>query len=317
MQIHRVRGRDLREALGRARELHGDAAFVLSHERMPDGAITVAVGLESAEIQRKEPDEPLPDLERVLRRTGCSDDLVGRTVLKVVSSGVRGAYAFDVAARLLGDSVAIAPSPKLSKSTARPLVLAFVGAAGVGKTTTLAKLAVRLVRAGRRIGLVTLDAQRPGASALLRSLAGPLATSLEVAANADELRATIGSAGARDVVLVDTSGSPREDVAVLKELSASLAAERRAGAFTTNLVLAATASRAALSEVADAYAALRPNAAVITKLDETRAPVAALECISKRGLALAFLCDGRDIAAHLHRPDAERIADLFLRGKIA
>jgi len=317
MQIHRVRGRDLADALSRARKLHGESALVLTHERMPDGATTVAVGLASAKMPEKQDLASLPDVERVLRRTGCSDELIASTVERVAGTGARGAYAFDAAARLLGESVTIAPSPKLSKNVARPLVLAFVGAAGVGKTTTLAKLAVRLTRAGRRVGLVTLDAQRPGASALLASIAAPLQASLDIASNASELARVIDRSRSRDAVLVDTSGAPASDVLALRELAAVFEAERRADAMTTYLVLAATAGRTAMGEMVHAFADVRPRGAVITKLDETRAPATALEFSTRAQLPLAFLCDGRELGAHLHRPEVERIADLFLRGRLA
>jgi flagellar biosynthesis protein FlhF len=317
MQIHRVRGRDLADALSRARRLHGESALVLTHERMPDGATTVAVGLANADLPRKPAPASLPDVERVLRRTGCSDELIASTIERVSLSGARGAYAFDAAARMLGQSVAIAPSPKLSKNVARPLVLAFVGAAGVGKTTTLAKLAVRLTRAGRRVGLVTLDARRPGASALLASIAAPLQASLDIAASARDLAALVDRSRSRDVVLVDTSGAPAGDVLALRELASVFAAERRADALTTYLVLAATAGRTAMGEMARAFADVRPLGVVITKLDETRAPATALEFSTRAELPLAFLCDGRELGAHLHRPEEGRIADLFLRGRLA
>jgi flagellar biosynthesis protein FlhF len=317
MQIHRVRGRDLNAALERARELHGDTAFVLSQERMPDGAVTVAVGFEDVKSPGKAAVPALPDLERVLRRSGCSDELIARTVRQVSATGARGAYAFDAAAKLLGDSVPVAASPKLSKTTPRPLVLAFVGAAGVGKTTTVAKLAVRLARAGRRVGLVTLDARRPGASALLASIAEPMQATLDVATDARGLRSALDRARARDVVLVDTSGTAADDVAALRELRTALEDERRGDALTSYLVLGATASPTAMHEVARAFGDVRARGVVITKLDETRAPAAALEFSAEVALALAFLCDGREIGSHLHRPEPDRIADLFLRGRLS
>ena len=65
------------------------------------------------------------------------------------------------------------------------------------------------------------------------------------------------------------------------------------------------------------FAAAAPTALVLTKLDETAQPAPALEFAASAGLPTAFLCDGAEISRHLHRTTPERVADLFLRGRIA
>ena len=100
-----------------------------------------------------------------MRRTGCSDALLADVLRAVRASGARGAYTLDVAARELGARVAVAPSPKAAprkrllgrRAERASNAIAFVGPTGVGKTTTIAKLATRLVKAGRRVALVNLD----------------------------------------------------------------------------------------------------------------------------------------------------------------
>lgn len=318
MQIQRVRGRDLHEALRRAQELVGAEALVLSQETMPDGGVTVAVTLDRAqtpENKRKHADPGLGDVERALTRSGCTAAWISR-VVELVADARRvdprteaphqREAALDAAARVLGQSVSIATSPKLA---ARPQVIALVGSAGVGKTTTVAKLAAHFARAGRRVGLVSLDVDRPGALEPLARLASLIQAPFDLAADGAALHGALERSLTRDVVLVDTSGSAATDARALIALGDDFA-------LSTYLVAAATMSRVALEETARAFATTRFSALVISKLDETRAPAAALEFAAQARISLALLCDGRDLGAHLHRADAERVADLFLRGRL-
>ena len=326
MQIHRVRGRDLREALERARAQHGDDALVLSRETMADGGVTVAVAgslraqnaRKLAQFPQETRDPGLVDVERVLRRGGASEALVARTLEAVQRGSARGPFALDAAAEALGRTIPIAPSPRVQKRgpgvSVQPCILAFVGPTGVGKTTTLAKLASRLVRTGRRVGIVSMDTQRPGAVEQLRALATAMGASVATARDADELSSAIASFGAPECVLVDTTGRSPRDAQAIAALSDTL--ERSGATLDTYLVLQATASRSALEDAVRGFAAARPSAWVLTKLDETRQPAPALECAADAGAALAFLCDGVEISAHFHRAAPERIADLYLRGRL-
>jgi flagellar biosynthesis protein FlhF len=325
MQIHRVRGRDLREALERASRSFGAQALVLSHEVMPDGGVTVAVGdprrsAASRAASAPEPrDRGLEDVERVLRRNGGSEELVRSTLGEVRASGALGAFALDAAAAALGRRIAVAPSPRVARrasgALARPCTIAFVGPTGVGKTTTLAKLASRLVRAGRRVGVVSMDKQRPGAVEQLAALGRAMQAPVDVASDGADLARIVARSHGVDCCLVDTTGRSPRDLPALEELSRSLAQAQ--APLETYLVVPATASRAALAQAREGFAALRPGAWVVTKLDETHEPAAVLESAAEAGASLAFLCDGQEIARHLHRADPERIADLFLRGRLA
>ncbi|MCC7011043.1 MAG: hypothetical protein IT454_00660 [Planctomycetes bacterium] len=327
MQIHRVRGRDLRDALQRAGLQYGKDALLLSHETMPDGGVTVAVAdpdratavrlLGAVRSERRDPG--LDDIERVMQRNGCSTELIEATLAQVQRSGARGSYALDAAAAVLGRSVQVAPSPKIHKrgaaALAQPCVIAFVGATGVGKTTTLAKLAARLVRVGRRVGIVSMDTLRPGAIEQLRALAADLEVRVEVARDGVELARIVAAFAGCDCVLIDTTGRSPHDAQALDQLARVLTGA--GSALETYLVVPASASQAAIDDARAGFASARPTAWVITKLDETREPAAVLESASHCGARIAFLCDGPSIQEHLHRADAERFADLFMRGRIA
>lgn len=344
MRIHRVRGRSLAEALERARMQHGEAALVLSQESADNGDVLLSVSerrqassrvfekLSTAAATAAPVPAPLParpaaaprvgplpeepgagDVRARLLRSGTSAAWVERVLETVSASGARGAFAIDAAARDLAGRVRLASSPR---ADGRTRAIAFVGPTGVGKTTTLAKLASRLVRAGRRVGLVTTDTHRVGAFEQLASYAKMLQCPAEVARGGDELAAVAARSAHLDALLIDTTGRSPGDAEALTHLARSLDSARATAPLETYLVLAASASREALERAAVAFASANPSAAILTKLDETRAPAPALELASATGEGVLFLCDGQDLAAHLTRATAEAAADLFLRGRL-
>jgi flagellar biosynthesis GTPase FlhF len=332
MQIHRVRGKDLRDALRRAGEQFGAEALFLSHETMPDGDVMVAVadpvrtlvtrGEVAGPAQAPSPrSRAASDVERVLARSTTSRALTDKVLAHVAKTGASGPYALDAAAQFLGQQVEVAPGPRLPArnvgAALQPCVLAFVGPTGVGKTTTLAKIASRMARVGRRVSLVSMDLQRPGAVDQLAGFAAAMQAPFEIAADGAALTRILARSGERDCVLIDTTGRSPRDARALAELAAGLGVAAAGASLSTYLVLSAAASPSALEEARRAFAPTRPDAWIVTKLDETRAPAPVLEASAAAHVGVAFLCDGPDVEAHLERANPERFADLFLRGRLA
>jgi flagellar biosynthesis protein FlhF len=327
LRIHRVRGRDLVDALERAAQTYGEHALVLSREPAPGGGITVAVGVAAAPPRREAAaqearDNGCADLERRLRLSGASEGLVERALAAALKRGARGPYALDAAAEELGALVAAAPSPRVRPrgvGTA-PHVLAFVGPTGVGKTTTLVKLAARLARSERRIALVSLDARSLAGRAQLEAYARLLQAPVVAADDGRKLARSVAQSRHVDALLVDTAGESPRSAEALQRLGAELAQARQGGDAAAELevylTLGASAARGALEETLAGFGAAGPTALVLTKLDETRQTAPALEFARASGLPVAFLCDGPDVSAHLHRTSPDRVADLLLRGRI-
>jgi flagellar biosynthesis protein FlhF len=327
LQIHRVRGRDLVDALERAARSYGEHALVLSREPAPGGGITVAVGVAidarpSAEPAPEVRDHGCADLERRLKLAGASDALVERAVAAARRNGARGPFALDAAAVELGGLIAAAPSPRVRPhgSVGAPHVLAFVGPTGVGKTTTLVKLASRLVRAQRRVALVSLDGRSLAGRAQLEAYARLLQAPVVQVDDGRKLARSVAQSRHVDAVLVDTAGESPRCTEALQRLGSELAQARGGGQEAAELeiylTLSATSARGALDETLLGFGAAGPTALVLTKLDETRQPAQALEFAHASRLPVAFLCDGSDVGAHLHRTSPDRVADLFLRGRM-
>lgn len=324
MQIHRIRGRNLTEALRRARDAHGDGAVVLSQETV-DGGVTIAVA-ESARarlrratagtpVKTRRRDPGLEDVLARLKRHGASGALAKKVALAVGKSGVHGMYALDAAARVLARVFPVQESPKRTGATR---VFAFVGPTGAGKTTSLGKLARRLIEADRRVACASLDPLGLGRlEPLIAADEDRLELPLRAIRRGEELVDLCTRDSGVDALLLDTPGISPRDADELHRLAVELTAVRALAAVDAYLVLPATASRRALDLTLESFACMEPAAVVVTKLDETTEPTPALERALRARMPFAFLCDGRDMRAHLHRPRGDHFADLLLRGRIA
>jgi len=188
-------------------------------------------------------------------------------------------------------------------------VFALVGSTGVGKTTTVAKLAARYVlRYGHRhIGLVTTDSYRIGAHDQLISFGRILGIPVQVAGDAEELRSILRSHSDKRVVLIDTAGMSQRD----RRLHHQLTTLADTGLpIQTLLVMSATAQRSILDETVQAFRGAGPAGVIVTKLDETASLGELLSVIIKQHLPLAFAADGQRVPEDLH---IARAADLVKR----
>jgi flagellar biosynthesis GTPase FlhF len=182
--------------------------------------------------------------------------------------------------------------------------LAVVGPTGVGKTTTLAKLAARAKDRGERVAIVTLDTYRMAAVEQLRAFADLLAVPFDVAFTATDVRRLLQQHKNLDRVLIDTTGrSPRD-----REAMPLLEGNLRAGGAATVLCLSAGTRARDCRVVFDAYEPLGIDAVCLTKWDETVAPGEALGAVVEAGLPLSHLCIGQEVPADILAAEAHQLA---------
>ncbi len=186
--------------------------------------------------------------------------------------------------------------------------LALVGPTGVGKTTTVAKLAARhILQFGQgSVQLVSTDEYRIGAREQLAAFGRILGAPLHRISRADELDDLLGSRQKEELILVDTAGIGGRDT-MLQQQFALLS--RRRGLFRALCQSAAT-SVPDLTLQARRFADARPNCLILTKLDETGQIGAMLSYLLDQKLPLAYISDGQQVPEDLHMP---RAADLIGR----
>jgi flagellar biosynthesis protein FlhF len=184
-------------------------------------------------------------------------------------------------------------------------VFAIVGPTGVGKTTSIAKIAARFVlRHGvEQLGLVSTDTYRIGARQQLSNFARILRAPMHVAENAEDLRRVLDGFSSKKLVLIDTAGMSQRDVRLANQFT-TLKVEGHA--VRTILALSAGADRACLAEARRVFEAAAPEALIVTKLDEAAALGGVLSVAIGSGLPVAYLSDGQRVPEDLHRAAPKR-----------
>ncbi len=197
----------------------------------------------------------------------------------------------------------------------RPLTIALVGPTGVGKTTTIAKLAaLQKLRFNRRVGLITCDTYRIAAVEQLRTYAAIIGLPLKIVASPAEVESACRSMDSCEVVMVDTAGRSQHDGGRIEELRKVLDGVRP---HETHLVLSAAAAEPVMAKAADRFGVLRPDRLLFTKLDEAVHFGAILNTAGRTGLRIGYITTGQEVPDHIEPADSHRLARAVLDGEVS
>jgi flagellar biosynthesis protein FlhF len=328
MHLKRFRRETVKEALRAVREELGPDALVLSTRVVAAPGVKGWFGSRVVEVtaatERPTVSEDRHTVAEPTARRGADAPAAavakaGRAgdeiAARLEAAGLDGALAREVAAALPARQRRGASIDLIRRTLINQLetlsaadedyatVEVFVGPPGVGKTTTIAKLAAQeRARNGRRLGLMSADGYRVGAVEQLRLYADILGASFTAARTPDELKAALE--GIKRPVLLDTAGrSPSDDVS--REMLRVLAGRRDV---RTHLVLAAGTPVATARRVLDRFEDARPSRVVITKLDEAESVGPLVSVLRERELPISFLGTGQRVPEDLERATAPAIA---------
>jgi len=211
----------------------------------------------------------------------------------------------------LGERVAerIRTAPEAPGPTGRRVV-ALIGPTGVGKTTTVAKIAADCtLRRRQRVGLVTIDTYRIAAVDQLRTYADIIEVPLQTALTPGELHRSVRAMADADVVLIDTAGRSQNDGLKLRQLRTFLAA---AEADEVHLVVSAASGPSAIARTIDRFAPLGANRLLLTKLDEAEAFGVVLNAGRACELPFSYVTTGQDVPDDFDLADAQHLAGLLV-----
>ena len=235
---------------------------------------------------------------RELTRLGIEAD-VARTLVDELPEQINADQARYLPLGMLSRSLAVSGRQLCDDDRG---VVALVGPTGVGKTTTIAKLAARAVmrHGAERVALVSTDHYRIGAAAQLEHYGRLLGVQVYPAYDARSLGKVLEMLAGRHSVLIDTAGMAGSDPRLAQQLE--ILAD--AGELRSCLVLAANAQTASLEEAVRAYRALKPHACILTKLDEAPRLGGALSVLIRHKLTLDYVTDGQRVPEDIAAADA-------------
>lgn len=288
----------------RAIEWSQDPALVSMKEelhQLSNVVLNQINGLAWGEMRRKHP--LYVKLMQYLMRMGLSPELCRSVADHIkfrdsMAENWRQAMAFLAAQLQVGDDDILSSGG----------IVALVGPTGVGKTTTIAKLAARYIlrHGSSKVALVTTDCYRIGAYQQLQTYGRILGLTVYVANNSRELDDTLEMLRDKELVLIDTAGVSMRDERLISQ--GTMLAESR---FTIRsyVVLATTTQRHSQEEVVKGYNQLDFDGVILTKLDETMALGDALSVAINHQLPISYICDGQMVPEDIHPARANNLVN--------
>ncbi len=338
MTINRYRAKSLKAAIQKAKtDLGLDAKMI--HLRQLDGCEDkveiIAVVDEDVDLRRETGDHSEQDavcIERVSSpRSQIKDN---RRILNALhESCLKNAVDPNITYEMLSllnddpsaeSSQAVTPTDYLSLFIKEQISVSgglamdkktaiFIGPTGVGKTTTLAKLAAQYhFQQKRAVGLVTIDAYRIAAVEQLKTYAQIMSLPFRVAMTPEELGRVIENYKDMDIILVDTPGRSQYNTEAIASLEEFLEAAQPAD---THLLIAVTMKEDEAYVAAENFAPQYVQQLIFTKLDETSRFGSILNIGVKVGKPISYLTTGQNVPDDIEVAQLERVVDLLLEAR--
>ena len=195
----------------------------------------------------------------------------------------------------------------------KPKIVALVGPTGMGKTTTIVKLAtIEAVEKERRVALINLDDERIGAKEQLKTYAEIIGVDIAFASDISELERAIKRFKQSDLILIDTNGISHNNQSKLMKLRDHLV---NIPTVEVHLTLSATTRGRDLSEMIEKFKLIPISRIIFTKLDETAAPGAIINSLIENKIPISYLTFGQNIPEDIKAAELEEIVELLLGEK--
>jgi flagellar biosynthesis protein FlhF len=324
--LHTFRAGRFEDAMAQVKRALGPDALIVSRKQLAahrgaNGAadagveITAMSGHEAgAGNHERHSSAPASLLERRLVRDGVPES-AARVLVDAVRKRQSGpALGMAALQGLLGE--VLADEVMFGGAVGEgPRVVSLIGPTGVGKTTTIAKIAAHeeLV-AGRRVGLVSIDQYRIGGVDQLQRYADLIGCPMEVASDAASLARALRRLAQADLVLVDTAGRSMRDTAAFQSMTECL---HGAGeSVEVHLCLPVAMRERELSLAIASYAVLQPVRIICTKVDEALCCGSIVAAHVRSGLPLSYFTTGQRVPEDITPANPKILAALLCGGDI-
>lgn len=261
----------------------------------------------------KDRSDAVPTLQGAMQAQEVTEKILQDMITKLngteILSPKNSFRAVDALERYIRKAVRVANGITLYSD--KPKVAALIGPTGVGKTTTLAKIAARFVlEQGARVALITADTYRISAVEQLKTYSDILGLPLEIVYNPDALKKAIEKHKDKQLILIDTAGRSQYNEYQMKELGGLLSIDAD---IEKHLVMSATTKTSDGIELLERFSICRPDRVIFSKVDETGTHGIILNILHRRKVALSYITNGQSVPDDIEPASIERLAELLLR----
>ena len=262
--------------------------------------------------KEKTPEDEM-SLQQALKQQEVDSDIVDDVVLQLPAETVLAdrdtPLALEGLTKYLSDNVQMADGLELKARKRK--IAALLGPTGVGKTTTLAKIAAQCVlEKGVSTAFITADTYRISAVEQLKTYADILGLPIAIVYTPDELKEAIQKFRQKQLILIDTAGRSQHNRRQMAELKDFLAVNQNIEKY---LVLSATTKNEDAKDIVDKFSVCKPDKVIFTKTDETKSLGIILNILRKKAMRLSYLTNGQSVPDDIVPAQAEKLAELFLR----
>ena len=189
-----------------------------------------------------------------------------------------------------------------------------LGPTGVGKTTTIAKMAARSVlEKKKKIGFITTDTYRIAAIEQLKTYAGLLQAPVEIVYNAEDYENAIKKLDYLDIIFIDTAGRNYKEAKYVNDLQRLINFSEQAESF---LVVSLTAKERDIESIIEQFNKIPIEKFIFTKLDETNSIGTIFNLMIKYKKGLAYYTNGQEVPEDIEQADLENLFELFFQGEV-
>jgi flagellar biosynthesis protein FlhF len=348
MQVKKYRAKTIKEAIAKVKNILGTDAMILSTKKIPmndgDDIFEIAAMSGSDDVADRnsnaigEVKQELFSIKEMLflinNSGGYLEKLIAYPGLlslysRLINNGVNERYVrylFEKAGAFNGEFTgnknivkkralkevmnAISVSDPFPISKNHRTISAFIGTTGVGKTTTIAKLAAMLMfEKKKKVGLISIDGYRIGAMEQLKTYANILGAPSYQAFKKKDLLFALRRMEARDVILIDTAGQSQYDSARIEELRNLIPTDL---SIDVHLLLSISTTASEMNETASNFNPLKYQSYIFTKKDEARSYGTILNQIMKYHLPISYITTGQSVPEDIEQADKEKIINLIV-----